>query len=220
MTMPAEQNNQDDLNEAFQRFGKRLKGKVDSNDPTKDPDLRNRLEEIDNQVPSKSQLFSEGESQLKQLKEEFHIEIQLPQNLEETIVHLLATDSSEKRKAPLTAADLYTEIHGFDQYSKLSSREFRKVLKRLEKEEVLHLSEVQETIIVQLHNKFLSEDEAAILDVAARKSGKVSLEQIMLSTQWPQVRVQMALDALIAKKMVVKKKGFVSGTRYQVPEEL
>ena len=95
--MPAEQDNQDDLDEAFQRFGKRLKGKVEAGDPTKDSEFRTRLEEVDSQVPSKAQLFSEVESQLKQLKEEFHIEIQLPQTLEESIVHLLATDSTGKK---------------------------------------------------------------------------------------------------------------------------
>ena len=218
--MPAEQDNQDDLDEAFQRFGKRLKRKVEAGDPTKDTELRTRLEELDSQAPSKTQLFSDVEPQLKQLKEEFHIEIQLPQTLEESIVHLLATDSTGKKtKAPLTAADLYTQIHAIDQYSKLSSKELQKVLKKLEKEKVLHISEVQGTLVVQLHDEFLSEDEAAILNIAARKSGKVSLEQIMLSTQWPQIRVQLALDALIAKKMVVKKKSFVGGTRYQVQEE-
>lgn len=218
--MPAEQDNNDDLDEAFQQFSKKLKRKVDAGDPTKDPELRTRLEELDVQVPSKSHFFSDVESQLKQLKEEFHIEIQVPQTLEESIVHLLATDATGKKtKSPLTAADLFTQIHAIDQYSQLSSKELQKVLKKLEKENVLHLSEVQGTLVVQLHDEFLSEDEAAILDIAARKAGKVSLEQIMLSTQWSQLRVQLALDALIAKNMVVKKKSFVGGTRYQVSED-
>ena len=79
--------------------------------------------------------------------------------------------------------------------------------------------EVKGTLVLQLRSEFLSEDEATILGIATRKEGKASLEAIMLSTKWPQARVRLALEALITKKLMVPKKSFVSGTRYEVTEK-
>ncbi len=215
--MPSEEK---DLDEAYTRYGKRLKSKAATQDPTKDENLRARLEDVDSQAPSKSELFAESETRLKQLKEEFQIEIQLPQTLQEYIVyHLAPGQISGSTSTTITVADLYSEIHNVVQFRKLSRKEFQKKLKQLEKEEAIHLKEIQGTLVVKLREEFLSEDEATILDVAARKDGKASLEQIMLSTGWPQARVQIALDSLVAKKMVIKKKSFTRGTRYQVSDE-
>ena len=55
-------------------------------------------------------------------------------------------------------------------------------------------------VIASMHDEFLSEDAATILDIAARKGGKVTLEQIMLTTQWSQARVTIALNSLMTKK--------------------
>jgi hypothetical protein len=120
---------------------------------------------------------------------------------------------------PIAAADVYGQIHGTKQHRGLSSKAFHKLLKKLEKEGVLQLTEVKGTLVLQLRSEFLSEDEATILRIAARKDGKASLEAIMLSTQWPQARVRLALKALIDKNMMKPKKSFVSGTRYEVTEK-
>lgn len=211
--MPSEEN---DVDEAYSRFGKRLKSKEAAQHPTKDEELRKRLEEVDRQAPSKSKLFVDADTRLEQLKEEFHIEVQKPQTLQEYIIYLLAQDLT----APTIAvADLYSKIHQMDQYKRLSRKEFQKQLQQLEKEETVQLSEVQGTLVIQLRDEFLSEDEATILDIAVRKSGKVSMEQIMVSTGWTQVRTQFALDSLVSKKMVAQKKSFTRGTRYQVTND-
>ncbi len=218
--MPSEQDDNSELDEAFQRYRKRLKKKASESEPTKDAELRSRLEALDDQAPSKTRLFSDADSRLQQLKEEFHIEIQTPQTLPEQIVHLLAqARRSGTQDGTMSAADLYSRIHETDRFNQLSNKEFQKALKQLEKDEMVQVSEIQGTLLVRMHDEFLSEDAATILDIAARKGGKVTLEQIMLTTQWSQARVTIALDSLMAKKMVTQKKSFVSGTRYQVKEE-
>jgi hypothetical protein len=210
--MPSEEN---DLDEAYTRFGKRLKSKQIAQDPTKDEVLRTRLEEVDRQAPEKTKLFGEADTRLEQLKEEFHIEVQKPQTLREYVVYLLSQDSS----VAISVADLYSKIHDVDQYKRFSRKDIRKQLKKLEKEEMVNLTEIEGTLVIKLRDEFLSEDEATILDIAARKSGKVSMEQIMVSTGWTQARTQIALDALVVKKMVVQKKSFTRGTRYQVSND-
>jgi len=207
--MPSKEN---DLDEAYSRFGKRLKSKEATKDPTKDEALRTRVEEVNRQAPSKSKLFVETNSRLEQLHEEFQIEVQKPQTLQEYLVFLLAQDTA----AAIAVADLYSKIHEVEQYKRLSQKEFQRQLKQLEKEEMVHLTEIQGVLVIKLQDGFLSEDEATILDVASRKSGKISMEQIMVSTGWSQVRAQIALDSLIAKKMVTQKKSFTRGTRYQL----
>jgi hypothetical protein len=215
--MPSEEK---DLDEAFSRYRKRLKDKMAARDPVKDDELRERLEEVDRHSPEKSELFADSEARLQQLIEEFHIEVQVPQTLQEYIVYLLAQGHvGEPSSTTVSVADLYTEIHDVNEYRKVSRKDFEKALKQLEKNRTVHLSEVQGTRIVKLHSQFLSEDEAAILDVTARKDGKASIEQIMVSTGWTQARVQIVLDALISKNMVVKKKSFTRGTRYQLSED-
>ena len=218
--MPSEQEDNGDLDKAFQQFGKRLKKKESESDPNKDAELRTRLEDVDGHAPSKSPLFSDADSRLQQLKEEFHIEVHSPQTLHEQIVHLLAQErGSGTQDATVTAADLYSRIHETDRFNQLSSKEFQKALKQLEKDEVVQVSEIKGTLLVRMCDEFLGEDEVTILDIAARKGGKVSLEQIMLTTHWSQARVTIALNALMAKKMVMQKKSFVGGTRFQVSEE-
>ena len=114
----------------------------------------------------------------------------------------------------------FSRLHGdFPVLLKVSKKEFEKTLKRLNKDNTVQLKEIQGTLVIKLHDEFLSEDEAAILNVAARKDGKTSLEQIMLSTGWTQARVRIALDLLIAKKMIVQKKSFTRGTQYQLSDE-
>ncbi|MFX1582013.1 MAG: hypothetical protein ACFFCJ_07305 [Promethearchaeota archaeon] len=214
--MPSEEK---DLDEAYSRYGKRLKDKMAAQDPIKDEELRARLEQVDRHSPAKSKLFADSEARLQHLKEEFFIEVQVPQTLQEHIVHLLAQGhEGELSGTTVSVADLYTEIHDVNEYRKVSRKKFEKALKQLEKNETVQLSEVKGTRVVKLRSQFLSEDEAAILDVAARKDGKASIEQIMVSTGWTQARVQIALDALISKKMVAKKKSFTRGTRYQLSE--
>lgn len=214
--MPVNDNSENNLDKAFEQFGKRLRAKAKEQDPTKDIELQSRLEKINDQAPLKSDLFAAAESRLTQLKEEFHFELQTPQTPRDLIVHLLATpELSGVVKQPIPAADVYTQIHQTEQYRKLSSKAFYKLLKQLEKDEVLQLLEVKGTLVVQLKSEFLSEDESVILGIAARKRGRASLEEIMLSTQWPQTRVRLALESLIAKNMVTAKKSIVNGTRYQ-----
>jgi len=218
--MPSEQDDNGDLDKAFQQFGKRLKKKESESDPHKDAELRARLEDVDGHAPSKSPVFSDADSRLQQLKEEFHIEVHSPQTLHEQIVHLLAQErGSGTQDATVIAADLYSRIHETDRFNQLSSKEFQKTLKQLEKDEVVQVSEIKGTLLVRMRDEFLSEDGATILDIAARKGGKVSLEQIMLTTQWSQARVTIALNSLMAKKLVTQKKSFVGGTRFQVSEE-
>ncbi len=210
--MPSKEN---DLDEAYSRLGKRLKSKEAAQDPTKDEALRTRLEEVNRQAPSKSKLFVETNSRLEQLQEEFQIEVQKPQTLQEYLVFLLAQDTA----AAIAVADLYSKIHEVEQYKGLSQKEFQRQLKQLEEEEMVHLTEIQGVLVIKLQDDFLSEDEATILDIASRKSGKVSMEQIMVSTGWSQVRTQIALDSLKAKKMVSQKKSFTRGTRYQLTND-
>jgi hypothetical protein len=157
---------------------------------------------------------------LQQLKEEFHIEVRTPQTLPEQIVHFLAQERrSGTQDGTMSAADLYSRIHETDRFNQLSNKEFQKALKQLEKDEMVQVSEIRGTLLVRMHDEFLSEDAATILDIAARKGGKVTLEQIMLTTQWSQARVTITLNSLMAKKMVMQKKSFVNGTRYQVTKE-
>lgn len=218
--MPSEQDDNSELDEAFQQYAKHLKKKASKREPTKDAELRTRLEAIDDHAPSKTRLFSDVDSRLEQLKEEFHIEVQTPQTLPEQIVHLLAQERrSGSQDGTMSAADLYSRIHEIDRFNQLSNKEFQKALKQLEKDEMVQVNEIQGTLLVRIPDEFLSEDAATILDIAARKGGKVTLEQIMLTTQWSQARVSIALNSLMAKKMVTQKKSFVSGTRYQVTEE-
>jgi DNA-binding MarR family transcriptional regulator len=215
--MPSEEN---DLDEAYSRYGKRLKSKEAAQDPTKDEELRTRLEQVDRQSSKKSELFTESDTRLEQLKEEFQIEVQIPQTLSEYVVYLLAQGQmSSPSAATVALADLFSETHEVEQFRKISQKEFQKTLKQLEKAGTIQLKEIQGTLVVKLRDEFLSEDEATILDVAARKDGKASLEQIMLSTGWTQARVQIALEALISKNMVVRKTSFTRGTRYQVPND-
>lgn len=218
--MPSEHDDNSDLDEAFRRFSKRLKKKASAGEPIKDAELRSRLEAIDDQAPSKSLLFSDADSRLQQLKEEFHIEVQTPQTLPAQIAHFLAqARRSETQDGTMSVADLYSRIHETDRFNQLSNKEFQKAIKQLEKDGMVQVSEIQGTLLIRMHEEFLSEDAATILDIAARKGGKVTLEQIMLTTQWSQARVTIALNSLMAKKMVKQKKSFVSGTRYQVTEE-
>ena len=209
-----------DLDQAFEQFGKQLKAKVKAKDPTKDAEFRTRLEAIDDQAPADSTLFKAAEPRLQQLKEEFHFEVQVPQTPQDHVVHLLATSEPPTAIAgPLAAADLYAQIHATEQHRGLSSKAFHKLLKKLEKNGVVQISEVKGTLVLQLRSEFLTEDETTILRIAARKEGKASLEEIMLSTQWPQARVRLALEALITKNMMQLKKSFVNGTRYEVTEK-
>ena len=71
--MPSEEDDNSDLDEAFQRYSKRLKKKASDSEPIKDAELLSRLEAIDDHAPSKTPLFSDADSRLQQLKEEFHI---------------------------------------------------------------------------------------------------------------------------------------------------
>jgi len=211
---------ENELDSAFEQFGKQLKAKVKAKDPTKDTDFRIRLETIADKTPSDSSLLEEAEPRLQQLKEEFHFEIQVPQTPQDHVVHLLATSQpSTAISGPIAAADVYAQIHATEEYRGLSNKAFHKLLKKLEKDGVLQLTEIKGTLVLQLRSEFLSEDEATILGIAARKEGKASLEAIMLSTQWPQARVRFALESLITKNLMVPKKSFVSGTRYEVTEE-
>ena len=215
--MPSEEN---DLDEAYSRYGKRLKSKEAAQDPTKDEELRTRLEHVDRQSSKESKLFTESATRLEQLKEEFQIEVHIPQTLPEYMVYLLAQGHvSDPSTTTVAMADLFSETHEVEQFRKTSQKEFQRTLKQLEKEGTIQLKEIQGTLVVKLRDEFLSEDEATILDVAARKDGKASLEQIMLSTGWTQARVQIALEALISKKMVVRKTSFTRGTRYQVSDD-
>jgi hypothetical protein len=208
-----------DLDDAYSRYGKRLKSKLAKQEPTKDEKIRTRLEQVDREAPLDSRLFAQSDARLEQLKEEFQIAIQKPQTLQEYIVYLLAQEHvGGTAGSNIALVDLYSAIHHVDQYRKLSRKEFEKSLKRLEKEATVQLTEIRGTLVVKLRDRFLSEDEATILDIAARKDGKTSLEQIMLSTRWTQARVQTALDSLITKKMIVQKKSYTRGTRYQVSE--
>lgn len=217
--MPSEHDNNTDFDEAYDRFGKRLKQKVTDRDPTKDSDLRDRLEDVDTQAPTKSPFFSDAAARLHLLKEDFQIEVQSPQTIQEHIIHLLTHQRSESTlDSTLTVADLYAQLHELDDFKKLSNKNLRKTLKHLEKDEMVQLSEIRGVLVVRLREEFLSEDEATILDIAARKGGKISLEQVMVSTKWSQARVQLALESLIAKEMVIPKKGFIRGTRYEVPD--
>ena len=107
--MPSEQDDNSELDEAFQRYSKRLKKKASESEPIKDAGLRTRLEAIDDRAPSKTPLFSDADSRLQQLKEEFHIEVQTPQTLPEQIVHLLAqARRSGTQDGTMSAADLYS----------------------------------------------------------------------------------------------------------------
>ncbi|MHA2405590.1 MAG: hypothetical protein ACXACH_02410 [Candidatus Hermodarchaeia archaeon] len=215
--MPSEEN---DLDEAYSRYGKRLKSKVATKDPTKDEELRTRIEQVDRQSPKKTELFTESDIRLAQLKEEFQIEIHIPQTLPDYVVYLLAQGQvSGPSTTTVVMADLFSEIHEVEQFRKISQKELQKTLKQLEKADTIQLKEIQGTLVVKLRDEFLSEDEATILDVAARKDGKASLEQIMLSTGWTQARVQIALESLISKNMVVRKTSFTRGTRYQVSND-
>ena len=70
---------ENELDQAFEQFRKQLKAKIRAKDPTEDTDFRTRLESIDDATPADSTLFREAEPRLRQLKEEFHFEVQVPQ---------------------------------------------------------------------------------------------------------------------------------------------
>lgn len=217
--MTAEQNNDEELDKAFRRFGRQLKDKDVERHPTKDDELRARIEQIDEEVPHRSKLFAESEETLQRLKRDFHIVVQAPKTLHDLLIYLL----SRKRalgpsESTIAAADLYTKLHDTPKFSTVSPKAFRKALTKLEKEKILHLHESEGVLLIRLRQEFLSDDEAELLDIAARKGGAISLETAMLATKWPLVRVRTAIEALMAKKMIAEKRGFVHGTRFQLTE--
>lgn len=217
--MTAEQNNDEELDEAFRRFGRQLKEKDVEHHPTKDDKLRAHIEQIDAEAPHRSKLFAESEETLQRLKRDFHIVLQPPKTLHDLLIYLLsrsrALGSSE---STIAAADLYTKLHDTHDFTSVSPKAFRKALTKLEKEKVLHLHESEGVILIRLRQEFLSDDEVELLDIAARKGGAISLEAAMLATKWPLARVRTAIEALLAKKMIAEKRGFVQGTRFHVTE--
>lgn len=214
--MPPEQN---ELDEAYKKYGKRLKEKAKENEPTKDTELRRRVERVSTETPRKAELFSSAESRLQKLEEDFSIEIQQPQSLSDQIIHLITLGQTDDLpKSMIPAADLLMRLKEKPTTEKISMKEFRRVLSRLEKEQVLQLQESEGTLIIRIREEFLSDDEVAVLDLAARKKGVVSLEQVMLSNQWSQARAQAALESLIEKKMVARKTAYTEGTRYDLIE--
>lgn len=217
--MTVEQNNDEELDEAFRRFGKQIKEKEAERHPTKDDELRARIEQIDAEAPQRSKLFAESEETLQRLKRDFHIVVQPPKTLDDLLIYLLSRRRAlGQSESTITAADLYTKLHDTPDFSSVSTKAFRKALTKLEKKQILHLHESEGVLLIRLRQEFLSDDEAELLDVAARKDGAISLEAAMLATQWPLARVRTAIEALLAKKMIAEKKGFVHGTRFHVTE--
>lgn len=215
--MPAEHEQDDEVDAAYRRFGKRLKEKTANQDVTKDPTLRARVQELDAQAPQRAELFSKAGATLQRLKADFQITLQLPTTLPEFVVYLLA--QMRGASGPTVAvADVYTQLRDSRNFSDVSFKAFRKALLQLEQKGTLKLEEQEGTLLVHLLERFMSDDEAALLDLAARKGGTVTAEQAMVSMQWPQARVRYAFEALVAKKLVVRSAGFVEGTRYRVPD--
>ncbi len=213
--MPEEEN--DELDEAYRRFSQHLKRRLAERDPVRDAELRARVERIDAEAPSRTRLFAEGEETLSRLKSDFQIALRPPSNLEEYLVYLLALERSGIATT-VTAADLFSQLLEASYFSDVSIKDFRRALAKLEKEKVLTLYERQGTIMIRVHQEFLSDDAAELLDLAARKGGVLSLEQAMLATGWPQARVRTALDTLLEKNLVVQKRSFVHGTRFQTTD--
>ncbi|MFX1562627.1 MAG: hypothetical protein ACFFDP_04895 [Promethearchaeota archaeon] len=217
--MSSEKNNDDELDEAFRRFGKQLKEREVERAPTKDEKLRERVEKIDSEASQQSGLFAGTEETLHRLKKEFQIVVQTPKNLDELLIYLLTRKHAhEQARSTITAADLYTKLHETPDFSSVSPKAFRKALSKLEKKQILSLHESEGVLTIRLRQEFLSNDEAGLLDIAARKGGAISLEAAMLATRWPLARVRTAIEALLAKKMISEKRGFVHGTRFEVTE--
>lgn len=209
----------DELDEAYRRFSQHLKRTLAERDPTRDAELRARFERVDSEAPHRARLFEEGEETLTQLRRDFQIALKTPSNLEEYLVYLLALErSGGARTTTLPAADLYSQLLDARYFSDISIKDFQRALAQLEKEKVLALEEQQDTIVIHIHQDFLSDDAAELLDIAARKGGVLSLEQAMLATGWTQARVRKALDTLLEKKLVVRKRSFVHGTRFETTE--
>ncbi len=207
----------DELDAAFKRFGKRLKAKEVAQDPAKTRELKTRVEELAHQAPRKAKFFAASSERLDRLQTDFEIIIQPPDTLPELIVFLLAQEKIRgKTTLTTTAVDLYTRIHEEANFPYISIKAFQKALKQLRKSEVLDLQEINDTLTLRLRQEFLSDDEATILDLAARKGGSISMEQAMVSTQWSHARVRAILETLTSKKLVVVKSSYSRGTRYQV----
>jgi len=217
--MSSEKNNDDELNGAFQRFGKQLKEREVERAPIKDDKLRERVEKIDSEASHRTRLFAETEETLQRLKRDFQIVVQAPKNLNELLVYLLTRRHAlGPSESTITAADLYTKLHETPDFSSVSPKAFQKALNKLEKKQILRLHKSEGVLLIRLRQEFLSNDEAELLDIAARKGGAISLEAAMLATRWPLARVRTAIDALLAKKMISEKRGFVHGTRFEVTE--
>jgi len=214
--LPEEQTDEE-IEAAYRRFAQRLKKRVAECHPSKDQALRARVERLDAEAPHQARFFAEAQERLQRLKAEFQITLQPPSNLHDLLTFLLARRrAASDHPSTLAAAELYSLLHGTPGFSGVSPKEFRKALIRMEKERLIDLQESQGTLIVRLRHEFLSDDEVALLDLAARKGGSLSLEQAMLSTGWPRARVRAAMDALLSKKMAVREKSFVRGTRYRL----
>jgi len=217
--MPTEHEQDDEMDAAYRRFGKQLKDKVASKDATGDSKLRARVQELDAQAPQRAELFSKAEATLQRLKDDFQITLQPPKTLSEFVVYILAQRRTKLESGSTVAvADVYTQLRDAREFSEVSFKAFRKALVQLEQKDALKLEEREGTLLVHLRQQFMSDDEAALLDLAARKGGTVTAEQAMVAMQWPQVRVRTAFDALLAKKLVVRSASLVEGTRYRVPD--
>jgi hypothetical protein len=216
--MPDEES--DELDEAYRRFSQHLKRKLAERDPVRDAELRARIKRVEDEAPHRARLFAEGDDTLRRLKSDFQITLKPPDNLEEYLIYLLALErSSTTRRTTIAAADLYSQLHEASFFSDASFKDFRRALANLEKMKVLSLHETQGTVMIRLHQEFLSDDSAELLDIAARKGGVLTLEQAMLTTGWSQARVRTALEELLEKKLVVSKRSFVSGTRYHTTDQ-
>jgi hypothetical protein len=217
--MPAEHEQDDEMDAAYRRFSKQLKDKLEEQQATKNSKLRARIKELDAQVPQRAELFSKAEATLQRLKDDFQISIQPPTTLAEYVIYLLAQRRPKGELGPtMAAADLYTQLRDARNFSEVSFKAFRKALVQLEQNQSLKLEEREGTLVVHLRQQFMSDDEAALLDLAARKGGTVTAEQAMVAMQWSQARVRNAFDALQAKKLVVPSASFVQGTRYRVSD--
>ncbi len=215
----AEEEN-DELDEAYRRFSQHLKRKLTERDPARDAELRARVERVDAEAPHRVRLFAEGEETLSRLKSDFQIALKPPNNLGEYLVFLLALERSGIAKTTtIAAADLFSQLLEASYFSDVSIKDFRRALAKLEKEKVLTLHERRGTIMIRVRQEFLSDDAAELLDIAARKGGVLSLEQAMVATGWPQARVRTALETLLEKNLVVQKRSFVHGTRFQTTDQ-
>jgi hypothetical protein len=213
--MPTEHEQDDEVDTAYRRFGKQLKEKVASREATKDPNFRARVLELNAQAPQRAELFGKAEATLQRLRDDFGITLHPPKTMPEFLVYLLAQRRAQHGPT-MAAADVYTEFREARDFAGTSFKAFRKALLQLEQKGAVKLEEREGTLLVSLLQKFMSEDEGALLDLAARKGGVITAEQAMVALQWPQARVRQAFDALLAKKLVVRSTGFVEGTRYHV----